>query len=430
MNSSIIILILFTSFLQADIKSTEGQIKFDSNSDGQAEMTLNGTGLGLGASASSNLYVMGNGIITEQLFVGGSNGSANLNIQGSLGFSTETISDNMTVFDSSIIFCDTNSDNISLVLPDPATIPNQIFTFKKVAVNNKLIISTNTYFDVSYFNEMTLEGSDMPYIKIMSVSSYFITLDSFMDNPYTPWEPTSMGNLLAWYDASDADSMILNSGNVDTWKDKSGNDYHMDQSTTTRQPIYSSQDNVTFSNADQMFLDNASLGGDFDHENVTILCLFYPTDITTLHVEVFGSVTIGGETGINSRLNYAQPYNIGTFSADSFGRQPTINTEELLILHNGDVNGATARQVFAETTDTEAKKSVGALSYSAFSIGASRSTPSRTFSGYIKEFMIITKDLTTSERELLEGCVAWKWNRESDLPSDHPYRTNGSRFGE
>jgi hypothetical protein len=430
MNRIFIILLFLISALMADINSTSGQINFDTQMDNLAEMTLNETGLGIGTTPSSNLHVNGNTIISNKLYIGDSSGSANINIQGSIGFGIETISDNVTLFNSSITFCDTSSDNIELVLPDPATISSRIFIFKKTSRSNKLIISTNTYFDASYFDEITLEGSHLPSIKLMSVTSHYITLNSTMENPYTPWQPTNMGNLLAWYDASDQDSFILNSGNVGTWKDKSGNDYHMIQNTTTRQPVYSSQDNVTFIKSDQQFLSNTNLGGDFDHENVTILCLFYPTNISTAHVEIFGSVTIGGETGVNSRINYAQPYNIGTFSSDSFGRKPTLNTEELLMLHNGDVNGATARQIFSDTVDTEAKKSVGALSYNAFSIGASRSTSSRTFSGYIKEFMLITKDLTTSERELLEGYIAWKWNRENDLPSNHPFKSDGSRFGE
>lgn len=426
----IILFILLACTCFADVKSTNGTIKFDIQMNNQAEMTLNGTGLGIGMAPSANLHVNGNAIISDQIFIGGSSGSSNLNVNGTLGYTIETISDNSTLFNSSHIFCNTSSDNIDLILPDPSTIPNQVFTFKKVSINNDLFISTNTYFDESHFDEVTLNGSDLPFIKIMSVTSHYITINSSMVNPYTPWEPTKMANLLAWYDASDSDSMILNSGNVDTWKDKSGNEYHMNQTTDSRQPVYSSQDNVTFIKSDSQFLKNANLGGAFDHENITILCLFYPTDISTSHVEIFGSVTIGGEIGINSRINNSQPYSIGTFSTDNFGRKPTLNTEELLILHNGDVNGATARQIFSDTIDTEAKKSVGALSYNAFSLGASKSTPSRTFSGYIKEFMLITNDLTTSERELLEGYVAWKWNRENDLPSDHPYKTDGSRFGE
>jgi len=44
----LMIFLFFTSALCADVKSTKGQIGFDTQSDGQTEMVLNATGLGVG----------------------------------------------------------------------------------------------------------------------------------------------------------------------------------------------------------------------------------------------------------------------------------------------------------------------------------------------------------------------------------------------
>jgi hypothetical protein len=75
-------LFLLSSACFCDVLSTDGKIRFDIQSDGQAEMTLNSTGLGILTLPSSNLHVNGNAIISEQLYVGGSSGSSNLNVNG------------------------------------------------------------------------------------------------------------------------------------------------------------------------------------------------------------------------------------------------------------------------------------------------------------------------------------------------------------
>jgi len=38
------------------------------------------------------------------------------------------------------------------------------------------------------------------------------------------------------------------------------------------------------------------------------------------------------------------------------------------------------------------------------------------------EFIIVSGTLSTSDRQKLEGYMAWKWGTEASLPSDHPYK--------
>ncbi len=111
-------LFLLSSTCFCDVLSTDGKIRFDTRMDGQAEMTLNSTGLGIGVLLpSSNLHVNGNAIISEQLFVGGSSGSSNLNVIGTIGYGVQTVSSNATLGDSSVVLVDSSSDNITLTLP-------------------------------------------------------------------------------------------------------------------------------------------------------------------------------------------------------------------------------------------------------------------------------------------------------------------------
>lgn len=120
------------------MKSTNGIIRFDSNSDNQAEMILNQTGLGIGVTATANLEVNGNVVITDQLYIGGTSGTANLNIQGGLGYSIQTVSENTLLGDDSIILADTSSDNIFLTLPYAGNVTGRIYTIKKINDTHKV----------------------------------------------------------------------------------------------------------------------------------------------------------------------------------------------------------------------------------------------------------------------------------------------------
>jgi hypothetical protein len=50
--------------------------------------------------------------------------------------------------------------------------------------------------------------------------------------------------------------------------------------------------------------------------------------------------------------------------------------------------------------------------------------------GYYNEVLFYSGAITTIQRQVLEGYLAWKWGRQADLPVGHPYKdaapTNGS----
>jgi hypothetical protein len=48
---------------------------------------------------------------------------------------------------------------------------------------------------------------------------------------------------------------------------------------------------------------------------------------------------------------------------------------------------------------------------------------SQTWGGYLGEFLLFNAPLTTTDRQKVEGYMAWKWSLSSDLPADHPYKT-------
>ena len=117
--------------LFSEVKSTTGQILFDVNGDTVGEAFLNSTGLGLGVTPASNLHVMGNAIISQNLSIGGVSGSSNLNLHGTLSMAVQSVSANAILSNYSIILADSSSSNITLTLPYAGNVVGREYWIKK-----------------------------------------------------------------------------------------------------------------------------------------------------------------------------------------------------------------------------------------------------------------------------------------------------------
>jgi hypothetical protein len=42
----------------------------------------------------------------------------------------------------------------------------------------------------------------------------------------------------------------------------------------------------------------------------------------------------------------------------------------------------------------------------------------------IGELIVYNTSLTTTQRQQLEGYLAWKWGLQASLPADNPYKNN------
>jgi hypothetical protein len=159
----------------SDIKSLDGHIKFDVQNDGQTEMTLNTIGLGIGTTPTSNLHVQGNAIITQQLFVGSTSGTANLNIQGSLGFSSQTTVTNSNLDDHSIYLADTSNDNLLLQLPYAGNVSGRKVTVKKTSTSNKLWLVAQGGNLLDNERSLELPEGSFPYASLISNGTQWYT---------------------------------------------------------------------------------------------------------------------------------------------------------------------------------------------------------------------------------------------------------------
>jgi len=196
------VLFLLTSVCLADVKSTTGQIKFDTNNDGQAEATLNNTGLGVGVTPSANLHVNGNAIVSDQLFAGGSSGSSNLNVNGTLGFGYESTASSMTLSGNSLVLADSSSDNLVLSLPDASSYSGRTYTIKKTSALNNVFIRDGGFID--NYSDVSLSVNNMGSIDIISSSGnwYILSLSGNGDS-------VSSENLIGWWKLDEASGNVI-----------------------------------------------------------------------------------------------------------------------------------------------------------------------------------------------------------------------------
>ena len=241
-------------------------------------------------------------------------------------------------------------------------------------------------------------------------------------NGMLPWTPRH-AQLVAWYDAMDESTITESAGAVSQWDDKSGNGFHQVQANGALQPMYTAGQYVEFTRASAHRIDNASaLTAALDLNNITIFALIRADDVSTSHTELLGNSTSGTSEGITSRLNITIPYSIGTISSDKVGTKLTAGVEEILSFYNNPARGFGYDHTFLDVNSNQAINAAGPSTFDVFSLGASRSTATRTFDGAIRE-VIISQGLTTDETRKMEGYLAHKWGQEGSLPVAHPYKT-------
>jgi hypothetical protein len=248
-----------------------------------------------------------------------------------------------------------------------------------------------------------------PNTNLFGISSGF----SFSQS--AAWTPAQLPGLALWLDAADASTITLNGSTVSQWNDKSGNNRHASQATAANQPTYSAtglngKPTLTFDGlSDNLQATIPSLA------NQNNISFFGVTQILTRKYSVFlGSGMGGGTTGIRwglfgqgnltpDGLGWAGP---GSDVALGNGSLVPINTPYQAVYTKTPtqwqilLNGSTISTV----NDTSFPTGTYSLTIGAEKEGSYQSN------ALASEIIIIGGILSTADRQLLEGYLAWKWS--------------------
>ena len=230
------------------------------------------------------------------------------------------------------------------------------------------------------------------------------------------WDPSQI-TTAAWYDAADISTVTESAGNVSQWDDKSGNLNHVTQGTGAKMPLYTAGDKVTFDGVDdQLNASSPIITDDFTGE-VTMF------SVSTLVVGeagyLYGALDTDGTAFYQDTTDLSQA---NTRTGASSNKKPHGITGMGImgLVHNNattnySFNGTLVNADFAYTYGTPTFN---------FSIGNRElGTAGATYwDGDHHEIIAMNSAVSTSDRQKIEGYLAWKWGIEGNLPIGHPYK--------
>ena len=246
------------------------------------------------------------------------------------------------------------------------------------------------------------------------------------------WTPAEITTAL-WLDAADSDTITLNDGNVSQWDDKSGNDRHVTQGSSTAQPAYGAStqngiDVLTFDGNDWLVATGwTSVNTSQNHSYIAVARHTNTADIGFLLCQ---SGTTGGTNNMESTLAY---FSSGAFGSSQnsykFGSRPFGNNHFVEVPYSsgnhvmfGGHSGGAHYLYF--DGDEYLRESSGPRNNTVadLQIGRRISESNFPWQGDVCEIIILDNFPNTDTRQKIEGYLAWKWGLQANLPSGHPYK--------
>ena len=240
------------------------------------------------------------------------------------------------------------------------------------------------------------------------------------------WTPAQLSTAL-WLDAADASTITLNGSTVSQWNDKSGNGRNVSQATAASQPTYS----ATGWEASKP----AVVYSDKILENTTATLKLIARSMFVVVRETTRTTYAGVFAVKTSSNDYDQPNGyvattgaIGTNNFELAGSsgisyRPSSSPDEASFGIYGEVKqaglGSLYRNGTLHTTDSSFTE-FNTNSAGGFRVGSRYN--GYGFTGNIAEVIYLESTASTTDRQLIEGYLAWKWGLESSLPANHPYK--------
>ena len=221
----------------------------------------------------------------------------------------------------------------------------------------------------------------------------------------TVFSPKSISGLSLWLDAADQQSMVLSGSSVTSWNDKSGKGYNASGGVS---PTYSSN-GVQFNGSS--YLTTSAPAG---NNSATYFIVFNPSSIG-FTVLLGGNVASTATLFVGSSTSFVLGdwyNNIATFTT-SFSAGTSY-------LASGMASGGVLS--VAINAGTMATGSATFSGTGTFTIGAGYTDNRAKYSGAINEIIVFSSALTTSERQQVEGYLAWKWGLQKYLPATHAFK--------
>jgi hypothetical protein len=240
------------------------------------------------------------------------------------------------------------------------------------------------------------------------------------------FDPTSISGNVLWLDAADTGSMTFSSGsNISQWKDKSGLSNH---ATGTNSPVLSTNAINTYqavtTPTSNYFTGATSITG----STLTVFSVAQTSRAQTntgLDQRLVSLAKSGADYGSSSVVialfNQGSTSNISTYRVANAvaGSALTQNAPFQVVSKYDGTNGF----LWKDGVSGGSNASTGTFDCTKYGIGNQANPTTEYWNGAIGEVLIYSTALTDTQRQKVEGYLAWKWGIVSSLPSDHPYKS-------
>lgn len=234
--------------------------------------------------------------------------------------------------------------------------------------------------------------------------------------------PTQISGCSLWLDAADTTTLTRSGSNVSSWRDKSGNNNNATQPTLANQPTTGTLLNglnVLDFTGTQPFFSFPTIS----FTNITVFTIFRNTTLRAYCSPLFigpffffftdgaGNNLYGtGRLGVNGEGIISQAAaGITTTNYLLYSLNLTVGATDIV---NFYINGANAANFNGAAS--------GGRSY--YQVGSTDGVGATT--GFTAEILVYNGVLNNSQRQQVEGYLAWKWGLQANLPTTHPYKNS------
>ena len=236
------------------------------------------------------------------------------------------------------------------------------------------------------------------------------------------WTPSNIVTAL-WLDASDTNTVLRSGSSVTNWLDKSGNGKNLTQVTLAKQPTYTASglngSNVVSFGGSQYLVGGVIFA---NATNLSVICALRYKDATTSDQAVYNndviqtapSVLLKPEAG-TLRLYGGSYTNAGSY---------TNNQVEINGVSRGPSSGYTGN-MWRNGTQVLINAAMGAAANNnGFYVGYLGGVVNWYGKFDMAELIALDGEVSASDRQKLEGYLAWKWGLTNNLPTNHPYKVS------
>jgi hypothetical protein len=257
---------------------------------------------------------------------------------------------------------------------------------------------------------------------------------------YPLFQPTQLSNCVLWLDAADKTTLFTDSAGtsrvstsgqiVACWKDKSVSKNNASNTSIQPTASYNAQNGLSVLNFDgtqYLTLSTSTLP-----TGSTQCSFFFVTRTTRNATQVF--FTYGADpnaTNRNPQFYYTDspnPGNVAILSTDTYGAgglADNTNYQNAYVITSctfTSVNAAwdNGGAFSGGTTNISLNTGTG---WASIGVGRVTSTPNFYLTGQIAEIIVYSRPLSTTERQNIEGYLAWKWGLATNLNAAQPWKT-------